>query len=312
MKARVGRGRGAAGLMRYLMDEGQKATGLKNPEIVGGTLTGTRGAQLTRELTAVRALRPDVKRHLWHTSLALPPGEKLSAEKWAAIARDFMQEMQFPEDTAWTAIRHQDTDHDHIHIVACRISLGGSVWLGQWEVPRAIEATQALEKRHGLTITKGLYDDEHKPRPADRAQKSLTPAEINRAVRTGEEPPRQRLQTLVEAAAQGQPTAVQFAERLELASVSVRTNLASTGRLNGFSFEIDGVAMKGSDLGKAFTWKGLQAQGVSYEQDRDGESLGRFKPAAATDRADDPAATATDRPDAARVGDPARSRARVG
>ena len=36
MKARVGRGRGAAGLMRYLLDEGQKATGLKNPEIVGG------------------------------------------------------------------------------------------------------------------------------------------------------------------------------------------------------------------------------------------------------------------------------------
>lgn len=308
MKARVGRGRGAAGLMRYLMDEGQKATGLKNPEIVGGTLTGTRAAQLTRELTAVRALRPDVKRHLWHTSLALPPGEKLSAEKWDAIARDFMQEMQFPEDTAWTAIRHQDTDHDHIHIVACRISLSGSVWLGQWEVPKAIEATQALERRHGLTITKGLYDDEHKRRPEDRARKSLTPAEINRAVRTGEEPPRQRLQTLVEAAAQGQPTAVQFAERLELAGVSVRANLASTGRLNGFSFEIDGVAMKGSDLGKAFTWKGLQAQGVSYEQARDGESLGRFKPAAATDRADDPAATAADRPDAAGARQPAGSR----
>ena len=41
MKARVGRGHGAAGLMRHLMDEGQKATGLKNPEIVGGTLTVT-------------------------------------------------------------------------------------------------------------------------------------------------------------------------------------------------------------------------------------------------------------------------------
>lgn len=333
MKARVGRGRGAAGLMRYLLDEGQKATGLKNPEIVGGTLTGTRAAQLTRELTAVRALRPDVKRHLWHTSLALPPGEKLSAEKWDAIARDFMQEMQFPEDTAWTAIRHQDTDHDHIHIVACRISLGGSVWLGQWEVPRAIEATQALEKRHGLTITKGLYDDEHKRRPADQTKKKASPAEENRAIRTGEGVPRLRLQALVEAAAQGQPTALQFAERLELAGVSVRANLASTGRLNGFSFEIDGVAMKGSDLGKAFTWKGLQAQGVSYEQSRDGAGLERFSVrAAVADRAGDPATPAehghvaepagadsqqheagpgaggaADRPDAARAGQPAGS-----
>lgn len=308
MKARVGRGRGAAGLMRYLMDEGTKATGLKRPEIVGGSLTGTRAAELTRELTAIRAVRPDIKKHLWHCSLALPSGERLTAQQWDVVAADFMHEMGFTNQHARIVIRHNDTEHDHIHIVASRIGLDGSVWLGQWEVPKAIEATQILEKRHGLTITKGLYDDEHKRRPEDRARKSLTPAEINRAVRTGEEPPRQRLQTLVEAAAQGQPTAVQFAERLELAGVSVRANLASTGRLNGFSFEIDGVAMKGSDLGKAFTWKGLQAQGVSYEQARDGESLGRFKPAAATDRADDPAATAADRPDAAGARQPAGSR----
>lgn len=330
MKARVGRGRGAAGLMRYLMDEGRKATGLKRPEIVGGTLTGTKAAELTREITAVRALRPDIKKHLWHTSLALPAGEQLSSQQWDTIARDFLVEMDFPEDTPWIAIRHRDTDHDHIHIVASRIALDGSVWLGQWEVPKAIQATQELERRHGLTITKGLYDDEHKRRPADQARKSLSAAEINRAVRTGEEPARQRLQALVEAAAQGQPTAVQFAERLELAGVSVRANLANTGLLSGFSFEIDGVAMKGSDLGKAFTWKGLQAQGVSYEQARDSEGLGRFRPAVA-DRAGDPAApaehervaepagadgqqhqdspgavaagAAADRPDAARTGD---------
>lgn len=332
MKARVGRGRGAAGLMRYLMDEGRKATGLKRPEIVGGTLAGTKAAELTRELTAVRALRPDIKKHLWHTSLALPKGEKLTGEQWDAIARDFMREMEFPEDTAWIAIRHQDTDHDHIHIVACRISLSGAVWLGQWEVPKAIEATQVLERRHGLEITKGLYDDEHKRRPEDRAVKKATPAEFNRSVRTGEGIPREKLQILVRAAAQGRPTAVEFAERLELVGVSVRANLAGTGTFNGFSFEIDGVAMKGSDLGEDFKWRGLQAQGVSYEQDRDRAGLERFRSrGTAANRAGDPAApadagtapavagadreqhqdgiaaagdgAAADRPDAARAGD---------
>lgn len=293
MKARVGRGRGAAGLMRYLMDEGRKATGLKRPEIVGGTLAGTKASELTRELTAVRALRPDIKKHLWHTSLALPKGEKLTGEQWDAIARDFMREMEFPEDTAWVAIRHQDTDKDHIHIAACRISLSGAVWLGQWEVPKAIEATQALEKRHGLTITKGLYDDEHKRRPEDRAVKKATPAEFNRSARTGEGIPREKLQILVRAAAQGRPTAVEFAERLELVGVSVRANLASTGTFNGFSFEIDGVAMKGSDLGEDFKWRGLQAQGVSYEQDRDRAGLERFRSrGTAANRAGDPAAPA--------------------
>lgn len=293
MKARVGRGGGAAGLMRYLLDEGQKAIGLKRPEIVGGTLTGTKAAELTREITAVRALRPDVKRHLWHTSLALPAGEKLTDEQWDAVAKDFMSEMDFPQDTAWLAVRHHDTDHDHIHLVACRISLSGAVWHGKWEVPRAIQATQALERRHGLTITKGLYDDEHKRRPEDRAVKKATPAEFNRSVRTGEGIPREKLQILVRAAAQGRPTAVEFAERLELVGVSVRANLAGTGTFNGFSFEIDGVAMKGSDLGEDFKWRGLQAQGVSYEQDRDRAGLERFRSrGTAANRAGDPAAPA--------------------
>lgn len=307
MKARVGRGRGAAGLMRYLMDEGTKATGLKRPEIVGGSLTGTRAAELTRELTAIRAVRPDIKKHLWHCSLALPPGERLTAQQWDVVAADFMHEMGFTDQHARIVIRHNDTEHDHIHIVASRIGLDGSVWLGQWEVPKAIEATQALEKRHGLMITKGLYDDEHKRRPADRAQKSLTPAEINRAVRTGEEPPRQRLQRLVDAAAEGAPTVVEFAERLTLAGVSVRANVASTGRMNGFSFEVEGIPFKGSDLGKQYTWKGLQDRGITYEQARDRAGIDRFR-APVADRADDPAATAADRPDAAGARQPAGSR----
>lgn len=307
MKARVGRGRGAAGLMRYLHDEGKKATGLKRPEIVGGSLTGTKAAELTRELTAIRAVRPDIKKHLWHCSLALPPGERLTAQQWDVVAADFMHEMGFTDQHARIVIRHNDTEHDHIHIVASRIGLDGSVWLGQWEVPKAIEATQALEKRHGLMITKGLYDDEHKRRPADRAQKSLTPAEINRAVRTGEEPPRQRLQRLVDAAAEGAPTVVEFAERLTLAGVSVRANVASTGRMNGFSFEVEGIPFKGSDLGKQYTWKGLQDRGITYEQARDRAGIDRFR-APVADRADDPAATAADRSDAAGTRQPAGSR----
>lgn len=307
MKARVGRGRGAAGLMRYLLDEGKKATGLKRPEIVGGSLTGTKAAELTRELTAIRAVRPDIKKHLWHCSLALPPGERLTAQQWDVVAADFMHEMGFTDQHARIVIRHNDTEHDHIHIVASRIGLDGSVWLGQWEVPKAIEATQALEKRHGLMITKGLYDDEHKRRPADRAQKSLTPAEINRAVRTGEEPPRQRLQRLVDAAAEGAPTVVEFAERLTLAGVSVRANVASTGRMNGFSFEVEGIPFKGSDLGKQYTWKGLQDRGITYEQARDRAGIDRFR-APVADRADDPAATAADRSDAAGTRQPAGSR----
>jgi hypothetical protein len=70
------------------------------------------------------------------------------------------------------------------------------------------------------------------------------------AIRKGEQPPRMRLQSAIDAALQGMPTAVQFAQRLTDAGVTVRANVASTGRMNGFSFELGGIAFKGSDLGK--------------------------------------------------------------
>ncbi len=86
------------------------------------------------------------------------------------------------------------------------------------------------------------------------------------AVRTGDEPPRQRLQRLLDEAVKDKPTAPELAERLQAAGVGVRANLASTGRMNGFSFEVAGVAFKGSDLGKGYTWAGLQKAGVTYDE----------------------------------------------
>ncbi|WP_373870305.1 relaxase/mobilization nuclease domain-containing protein, partial [Aeromonas caviae] len=37
------------------------------------------------------------------------------------MTADFMQRMGFDQtNTPWVAVRHQDTDKDHIHIVASR------------------------------------------------------------------------------------------------------------------------------------------------------------------------------------------------
>ncbi|MBJ3665045.1 relaxase/mobilization nuclease domain-containing protein, partial [Salmonella enterica subsp. enterica serovar Braenderup] len=223
------------------------ATHTKNAERVGGNMAGNDPRELSREFSAVRQLRPDIGKPVWHCSLSLPPGERLSAEKWEAVTTDFMQRMGFDQtNTPWVAVRHQDTDKDHIHIVASRVGLDGKVWLGQWEARSAIEATQELEHTHGLTLTPGLGD-------ARAERRKLTDKEINMAVRTGDEPPRQRLQRLLDEAVKDKPTAPELADRLHAAGVGVRANLASTGRMNGFSFEVAGVPFKGSDLGKGYT-----------------------------------------------------------
>jgi hypothetical protein len=294
MKAKVNRGAGFRGVLNYILDVGHEATHTKQAERLAGNMSGTDARGLSQEFATVRELRPDIQKPVWHCSLSLPLGDRLSDEQWEAVAQDFMDKMEFnPETTPWVAMRHQDTDKDHIHIVASRVGLDGKVWLGQWEARRAIEATQALELSHGLTLTAGLEQGRSE-------QKQLSDSEINRAVRTGEEPTRQRLQRLLDEALKDKPAVAELAERLEAAGIGVRANLASTGRMNGFSFELEGVAFKGSDLGKGYTWSGLQKAGVTYDEIRDRERLERFSSAVA-DRGEREAIATVSKPDAPRL-----------
>ena len=118
MKAKVSRGSGAGGAARYILDEGELAVGDKGVEIVGGTCSGTTAEAVGREIGSMKNFRPDAKRHVWHCSLSLPPGEWMDSEKWRVVAEAHLKNMGLdPDSRFWIAVRHSDTDKDHIHIL---------------------------------------------------------------------------------------------------------------------------------------------------------------------------------------------------
>jgi hypothetical protein len=259
MKAKVVRGNGFRGVLDYASDNE------KCSEVIRGTMSSTTPRELAREFSITRQLRPDAVKPVWHSSLALPAGETVSSEEWESIATRYMEKMEIA-DHQWVAFRHDDTDHQHIHIVASRIGLDGSLWHGKWEAMNAITATQELEKEFGLTLTTGLKGPSEKKRPSFN--------EIQQAVRDGEPLPRVVLQEIVDSALEGGDQSIfAFIERVEAAGVTALPNVAKTGKMNGFSFEIDGIAFKASQLGKGYSWKNLQEKGVIYEQDRDCDEL---------------------------------------
>lgn len=258
MKAKVERGSGFRGVLDYAFGKG-------DAEVICGTMSGRDPRTLAAEFGLSRAARPDVSKPVWHTSLSLPPGETRTPAEWSQIIDDFMDGMGLGGHQ-YVAVRHHDTDHEHVHIIASRIGLDGSLYLGKWDAKRAIKLTADLEVKHGLTVTKGLEDG-----PAPVA--TPTKREVEMAIRTGDAPPRVALQQIVDAALETPGSVFDFMDRLEAADVGVRANVASTGKMNGFSFEYRGVPFKASDLGKAYGWKSLQERGVEYVQDRDGQSL---------------------------------------
>ncbi|HDU5290764.1 TPA: relaxase/mobilization nuclease domain-containing protein, partial [Klebsiella aerogenes] len=230
-------------------------------------------SDLTDEFKAVSSFRPDIKKPVFHAFLSLPKNEHLTDEKWQEIAKDYLKEMSIDiEKHQYICVRHKDTDQDHIHIVANRIGLDGSVWHGQHSAFNTIAACERLEVKHGLTITQSL-----------KGQKSEvsapTKAEIEMALRTGEKPARIVLQNALQAALVGKPDLSTFLERLQAVGIEPAFNVASTGNVAGVSFGIKNneknIYFKGSQLGKKFSWNTIKSK-VKYDKDRDDELVRRF------------------------------------
>ncbi|HFW3334433.1 TPA: relaxase/mobilization nuclease domain-containing protein, partial [Salmonella enterica subsp. enterica serovar Eastbourne] len=230
-------------------------------------------SDLTDEFKTVSSFRQDIKKPVFHAFLSLPKDEKLTDEKWQEIAKDYLKEMNIDiEKHQYICVRHKDTDQDHIHIVANRVGLDGSVWHGQHSAFNTIAACERLEVKHSLTITQSL-----------KGQKSdvsaPTKAEIEQALRTGEKPARLVLQNALQAAMLGKPDLQTFIDRLQAVGIDPAFNVASTGNVAGVSFGIKNneknIFFKGSSLGKKLSWNTIKNK-VKYDKNRDDELVRRF------------------------------------
>lgn len=126
----IKRGSGFAGVLAYALEE---IEGIPRGKVIGGNMSGDNQQSLAKEFGISRRLRPDVERPVWHNSLRLPKGEKISDELFVKIADDYMQRMGFSDLHQRVYILHDDEDGQHIHIIADRIALDGTLYLGKNE-----------------------------------------------------------------------------------------------------------------------------------------------------------------------------------
>lgn len=261
MKAKITRGSGFRGALDYALGEKKEA------EIVGGTMIGQTPRELSAEFAPARGERPGVKKPVWHCSLSLPAGENLTAEKWDTITSEFMEKMGFDDSHDFVAIRHKDTEYDHVHIVANRIGRDGGLWYGQFELLTSIKATQELEKDHDLTLTPGLESG------ADRGP---TKGEVAEMQRTGLMSSRLALQEIVGRAKEGNPHISEFMQRIEDEGGIAVPSLRKEGELRGFSFAYEGRHFTGKQLGKAYTGKVLREE-LRYEHTQEFEEIAQLR-----------------------------------
>ncbi|HER1288848.1 TPA: relaxase/mobilization nuclease domain-containing protein [Salmonella enterica subsp. enterica serovar Elomrane] len=257
---KIRRGKNFAGVVQYALKPG--AHHKSDPVVIGGNMLSDSAVELIAEFDSTKHLRLDVAKPVWHNSLRLPDGETLTNEQWSIIADDYMKRMGFSDTHLRCYVLHDD-DGQHIHIIASRIDLnGGKLYLGRNENLISTQIISKLEVAHGLTVTKTASP----PSQAQPKRKRVSRNEKMLSERTGVLSPREALQQILDKSLSDKPDLLTFVKRLEDSEVGWTANVASTGKMNGFSFSYRDIAFKASQLGKGCSWANLQKQ-LNYNPD---------------------------------------------
>lgn len=259
-------------------------------EIIDSNMGGYNPRQLAREFGAARRMRPNFQRACGHIILSLPHREAshpqgeyhehLDDEKYALIARRWLKEMQFLGDglhkSQYVIARHQDTNHEHIHIIASRIRMDGSVVPDSWDYRRSEVVVRQLEQEFGLEPTRCSNE-----RVAEKVKQKhgIETTVGERSAQTkkqkhhfsGKPPVKQLLADAIDEATNDQPTVTELIARLQQQDITVYPSFSTQGKFKeAIAFSMNGVKMAGWKLGKAYSFPGLlQRRGVDYNLERD-------------------------------------------
>lgn len=262
MIAKITRGSTAGGLAAYLHGPGRANEHAYDGRLGGAVIGGTLGADGARDgrgwatdMQSAIDARPEIKGPVWHMSLRCAPGDPtLSDAQWRDAAQTMGERMGWAAQP-WVMVRH---GADHVHIVVSRVGWDRSLWHARNDRRMAQEARQVVERDLGLTRA-----------PVRReTSRSLTSGEHSRALRTGAEPPRHDLARRVRACAEASRGLGReaFERALLTQGVDFRANVASTGRVSGYSFALldhtdaqgAPVWWKASQLDRSLSWKTLR------------------------------------------------------
>ncbi|MGA9994810.1 MAG: relaxase/mobilization nuclease domain-containing protein [Pyrinomonadaceae bacterium] len=264
--------------------------------VIGGNMSGQTKGELAQEFKAISRQRPDIEKPVHHASLSTGESDRITVQQWNEIAEKYIEQMGF-KDAPYVIIQHRDGKTDHVHILTSRVDVQGKV-VSDWQCKERAELVmREIEREYGLEQVKSS-------REVERAAPKR--GELERFNRTGELSAKMSMQSHVELALKDSPTATEFIEKLQLVGVDVIPYIQKDGRTTGISFRQSKQVMKGSDLGRGFSWNALQERGLDYQQERDRPAI-----EAARLRADQPRAQTINAPtiSTTTIGTPAPERA---
>ncbi|MBD2458268.1 relaxase/mobilization nuclease domain-containing protein [Nostoc sp. FACHB-87] len=264
------KGRGFRKLLDYLHNS-------ENAKLIGGNMSGRNPRELASEFRLSRQLNPDAERVVYHVSLSAAKDDVISEDKWCEIGNRYMKEMGF-DVNQYAIFRHENTDDDHVHIAASRIRMDTGLLVDDsWDYVRSEKVLRQIEIDYDLVQVQGSREKLNRTQSTGqfrRIQREQEEYSQGRRDTPPETSVKESIQQTIDRASVDNPQMPELIVRLQQAGISVRTGFTRNGKSKGISYQKDGVAFSGTQLGAAYTFPGLQKhRGVDYQPERDDERI---------------------------------------
>jgi hypothetical protein len=184
---------------------------------------------------------PGKNKAVFHGILSFYPGESLTDELMAVIAKEYLEKLNM-SDTQYVIAKHTDKKHLHLHIVANFVGNKGKAIRDSWIGYRGKKAAQALTKKYQLI-------------PAVKKELAIT----NLQSLNAEEATRYEIYSTIQEQLPHSLNMAELMDRLVKRGIGIQYKCKNgTDELQGISFKKGAYCFKGSKVDRKFSITGLQ------------------------------------------------------
>lgn len=210
----------------------------KEPEdapllVVSNVIPGS-PQEMAEDMQATAALSKKIQKPVWHTVLSWKADEVVSQAQKVAAARRYCELIGAPIDRHQVVVyEHRDKKHAHVHIYLNRVPIdGGPALRTDNNFYRQPAITKQISQELGM-------------QPIPERRQSL--AEVDPIKQAAREQVREAVKQFVAQPATNGPEWLQ--EQLKKRGITTRYRYDKGGILRGVSFELEGVAVTGQQVG---------------------------------------------------------------
>ncbi len=268
--------------------------GKDDAAIVDTNMMGTNPDEFNQQFLNIKYTKKVVKRQCAHLIISIAHRhnyhEHLSDSQYSYVAREYLKDMGYlPKEESsvaatsqFVAVRHHDRNHEHLHIIASRIRLDGSLVNDSYDYFNSQVSTRRIAAELGLEVTPTTNEAVASRLEQEYGIITLTSPNRSksiRAVNSKHKTPTSKeiIRQAIGEAIKDSPTVSTFIQRLEENNIGVLPKMRGE-ELLGFTYIHNDVKIAAYQVYKPYSWNKLLSEyGITYDQEKDKEVIQQAK-----------------------------------